>query len=147
VWGTADAFQYTSRAWSGDGTIVARVASVQNVANWVKAGVMIRASADPSSPHAFMIVSAGKGLAFQRRRAQGGTSVNISGGPGTAPYWVRLQRTGGVITASVSSDGSTWTTVGTDTIPLGQDVLIGLAVSSHVSSTTATAVFDQVVIR
>ena len=107
---------------------------------------MIRATTDPASPQAVMIVSAGKGLAFQRRRTAGGTSVSTSGGAGVAPYWVRLERTGDLITASVSNDGVTWTTVGTDTIPMTQTVLVGLAVSSHVTGTPATAVFEQVVV-
>lgn len=147
VWGTADAFHYAWQPWSGDGTIVARVASVQNLAAWVKAGVMIRASADPGAAHAFMIVSAGKGLAFQRRAAAGGASVSTSGGPGTAPRWVKLARAGNLITAAVSADGAAWQIVGSDTIPMGSTVLVGLAVSSHVTSTVATAVFDQVLIR
>jgi regulation of enolase protein 1 (concanavalin A-like superfamily) len=147
VWGNADAFHYTWRTWSGDGTIVARVASVQNVAAWVKAGVMIRGSTDPSAPHAFMLVSAGKGLAFQRRPADGGLSLSTSGGAGVAPYWVRLQRTADVVTGAVSTDGVSWTSVGSQALAMGPDVLVGLAVSSHTTSAAATAVFDRVVIR
>ena len=147
MWGTADAFHYAWRPLRGDGAIVARVASVQNVAAWVKAGVMIRASASADAAHAFMIVSAGKGLAFQRRRAAGGLSVHTAAGAGIAPYWVQLQRTGDAITASVSLDGVSWTVVGSDTIPMGADVLIGLGVSSHIAGTPATAVFDNVTVR
>lgn len=147
VWGTADAFQFAWRPWSGDGTIEARVTSVDYVASWVKAGVMIRASTDPDSAHAFMIVSAGKGLAFQRRVAQGGLSVHTSGGAGAAPYWVRLQRAGDLVTASVSLDGTSWRVVGSDTIPMGQAVLVGLGVSSHIAGTTASARFEHVTVR
>jgi hypothetical protein len=94
-----------------------------------------------------MLVSAGKGLAFQRRTAAGGLSVSTSGGPGAAPYWVRLHRAGNAITASVSPDGTSWTFVGSDTIPMGQSVLVGLAVSSHITGATATARFDNVTVR
>ena len=48
VWGTADAFHYAYRTLNGDGTIVARVTSIQNVHAWIKAGVMIRESLSPS---------------------------------------------------------------------------------------------------
>jgi hypothetical protein len=147
VWGTADAFQFAWRSWSGDGTIQARVTSVANVSTWVKAGVMIRASTAPGSAHAFMIVSSGKGLAFQRRRASGGSSLNTFGGAGSAPYWVRLHRAGNVITASASKDGVAWTVIGSDTIPMGQTVLVGLAVSSHITGRTAAARFDNVTVR
>src|SRR4029079_19160146 len=47
VWGTADAFQYAYSTLTGDGSIVARVATVQNVASWTKAGVMIRSTPSP----------------------------------------------------------------------------------------------------
>src|SRR6185436_19114387 len=42
IWGTADAFRLAYQTLSGDGQIVARVASVQNINAWTKAGVMIR---------------------------------------------------------------------------------------------------------
>ena len=57
VWGTADAFHYAYRTLDGDGTIVARVASIQNVNVWTKAGVMIRKSLAPSAAQGFMLVA------------------------------------------------------------------------------------------
>ncbi len=144
IWNTADALHYAYTTFSGDGTIVARVASVQNVAAWTKAGVMIRATLDPGSAHAFMLVSAGKGLAFQRRTAAGGVSTSTAGPLATAPHWVRLDRAGNSFKAYQSPDGATWTLVGTDSIPMGTQVFVGLAVSSHTAAATATATFDQV---
>jgi len=144
VWGTADAFQYAYLPMSGDGTIVARVATVSSTASWVKAGVMIRETLDPSSAQAFMLVSYSKGAAFQRRTVAGGTSTNTAGPMITAPYWVELQRAGNTITASVSPDGVTWTVVDHDTFTMAPNVYVGLAVSSHVNGTLATATFDNV---
>jgi len=147
VWGTADAFRYVYRTLTGDGSIVARVASVQYTAAWAKAGVMVRGSLSASSAHAFMLVSAGKGVAFQRRTANGGTSTNTAGSASTAPRWVKLSRSGSTITAYESADGKSWTTVGSDTIALGGTVYIGLAVSSHVSGVLCTAAFDHVTVQ
>jgi regulation of enolase protein 1 (concanavalin A-like superfamily) len=146
VWNTADAFQYAYTTLPGDGRIVARVASVQNVAAWTKAGVMIRASLDPASAHAFMVVSAGKGLAFQRRTSTGGLSVSTAGGLVAAPRWIRLDRAATTISAYQSGDGVTWTLVGADTIPMATQVIVGLAVSSHTTAATGTALFDNVTI-
>src|SRR5262249_24518090 len=42
IWSTADAFHFVHQSLSGDGAIVARVATVQDVQPWTKAGVMIR---------------------------------------------------------------------------------------------------------
>jgi hypothetical protein len=147
VWGTSDAFHYAYTTLTGDGSIVARVVSTSNTAAWVKAGVMIRASLAANSAHAFMLVSYSKGLAFQRRTVSGGTSTSTAGVLAAAPYWVRLDRAGDVFTAYQSPDGVNWTRVGSDTIPMGSSatpVYIGLGVSSHTTSATATGVFDNV---
>jgi len=147
VWGTADAFHYAYRSLSGDGTIIAKVATIQGTQSWTKVGVMMRAGNAANAAHAFMLVSVGKGLAFQRRAATGGLSTNTSGGAGTAPRWVKLARVGSVITASVSTDGVSWTVVGSDTIVLPANILVGLAVSSHTTSALATATFTNVTVQ
>jgi hypothetical protein len=144
IWDTHDAFRFAYLPLTGDGSIVARVASVQYVADWTKAGVMMRASLSAGSAQAMMIVSANKGLAFQRRVTTGGLSTHTSGGAGTAPYFVRLSRSGNVFTASKSTDGTTWATVGSDTISMPSTIYAGLAVSSHVSGVVATASFSNV---
>jgi uncharacterized protein (DUF2141 family) len=148
VWGSTDAFHYAWQSMTGDGTIIARVASIQNVNAWTKAGVMIRNSTSPSAAQAFMLVAASsvKGVPFQRRVSDGNTSVSTPGPFVTAPYWVKLVRSGNVITGYASPDGSTWTQIGTDTFTMGSTVLIGLGVSSHVAGVNATATFDNVTV-
>ena len=148
VWGTADALHYASRTLTGDGTIVARVKTIQNVNAWTKAGVMIRNSASPSSAQAFMLVasSSAKGVPFQRRTADGGSSASTAGSQSTAPRWVKLVRAGNLITGYESADGVTWTVVGSDTFVMGPTVLVGLGVSSHVTGVNATATFDNVTV-
>lgn len=141
IWNTADAFRFVYTTLTGDGTIVANVTGEQFVANWTKAGVMMRETLDPGSQQALMLVSPGKGLAFQRRVDTNGLSTSTSGGAGTAPRFVRLTRTGPTITAAMSTDGTTWTTVGSDTFAMASSIHVGLAVSSHVAGTTATATF------
>jgi hypothetical protein len=108
---------------------------------------MIRDRLTADSAHAFMLVSAGKGLAFQRRVTGGGLSTGTSAGAGTAPAWVKLERRGAVISAFRSADGIAWTFVGSDTFSMGADVYVGLAVSSHDDTRLATVTFDNVVVR
>ena len=144
VWGSADAFHYVWQPISGDIDVVARVASVEYVAAWVKAGVMIRERLTPDSPHAFVLVSAGKGIAFQRRIAAGGLSTNTAGVFGAAPAWVKLERRVNTITAYQSTDGANWTIVGSDTFSMPSTVYVGLAVSSHDVTRLATASLDNV---
>jgi phosphatidylserine/phosphatidylglycerophosphate/cardiolipin synthase-like enzyme/regulation of enolase protein 1 (concanavalin A-like superfamily) len=146
VWGTADAFRYVYQPLAADGVVVARVASVQNVNAWTKAGVMIRQSLTAGSVHASLFVSPSNGIAFQSRATTGGTSVSAAV-TGAAPAWVRLVRAGQTVTASVSSDGTSWTDVGQRTISLSGSVYAGLAVSSHSTSQLATATFDNVSVK
>jgi regulation of enolase protein 1 (concanavalin A-like superfamily) len=143
IWNGTDAFRFVYQRLSGDGTIVARVTGVQAVASWTKAAVMIRESLSPGSPNAAMLVSAAKGLSFQRRLTAGAsTTATLS--PGAAPAWVRLTRSGTTITAYRSGDGSAWTLVDKTTISMARDVLVGLAVSSHVYGRLANATFTNV---
>jgi phosphatidylserine/phosphatidylglycerophosphate/cardiolipin synthase-like enzyme len=147
IWGTADALHYAYQSLTGDGSIVARVTSVSSTNAWVKAGVMIRDSLSANAAQGMMLVSYSKGLAFQRRKATGGLSTSTAGAPPpTTPplYWVRLDRIGSTITAYQSTDGTNWTLVGSDTFTMGSTVYIGLGVSSHTTSTAATATFDNV---
>ena len=81
------------------------VVSIIGAAPWTKVGVMMRASTQANSAQALMLVSGGRGLAFQRRTTTDGLSTHTSGGEGTAPRWVKLSRAGSLITASVSSTG------------------------------------------
>jgi hypothetical protein len=141
IWGASDAFRYAYTTLTGDGSIVAQVTSVQYVADWTKAGVMMRETLAPGSTHALMLVSANKGLAFQRRAATNGLSTNTSGGTGKAPYFVRLRRSGSSFEAARSTDGVTWTVVGSQTIAMASTIYVGIAVSSHVAGTLATATF------
>jgi hypothetical protein len=105
---------------------------------------MIRATTAPASAHALMLVSTGKGLAFQRRTDNGATSASTSGGSARAPRFVRLKRAGNLITASASVDGTTWTVVGTDIVTLPATILVGLASSSHSRTAAATASLTNV---
>jgi regulation of enolase protein 1 (concanavalin A-like superfamily) len=143
VWDTADQFHYVYQSVTGNVDVVARVASITRAHDWSKAGVMIRESLTAASRHASMFASAGKGYAFQRRAVTGEYSAHTAGGTGTAPGWVRLVRTGDLFEAYRSADGTNWTKVGSDSIPMGTTVYVGLAVTSHNTSSATTAVVDN----
>jgi endonuclease/exonuclease/phosphatase family metal-dependent hydrolase/regulation of enolase protein 1 (concanavalin A-like superfamily) len=144
VWGSADALHFAHRQLTGDGSIVAQVAAIDNINAWVKAGVMMRETLSPGARHAFMLTSYTKGHAFQRRLATAGASTHTSGGTGSAPVWVRLTRAGNTFTAHRSLDGVTWTLVGSDTIAMGPTIYVGVGVSSHVAGVLASGTFENV---
>ncbi len=144
--GSADQFHFAYRTLTGDGEIVARVASLQNGNAWGKAGVMIRETLSASSRHAFAAVTPENGLAFVRRVTTGGASAITYRGTVTAPYWVRLVRSGSTFSAYQSATGTGWTLIGSQTISMAATVYVGLAVSSQNVSTLATATFTGAVV-
>lgn len=146
IWSTADAFHYVYQKWSGNGSIIAKVNSVQNTDPWAKTGVMFRETLNANSSHAMMVVSAGAGTAFQRRQATGAYMVNTAGGNYTAPYWVKLSRNGNTFTAYVSSNGTSWTQVGTDTISMASAIYVGIPITAHNNTTSATASVSNVTV-
>jgi endonuclease/exonuclease/phosphatase family metal-dependent hydrolase len=143
IWDTSDQFRFVYVPMTGDGTIVSQVVSVQYVHAWTKAGVMMRETLLSTSRHASMLVTPAKGLAFQRRTTVNGVSTSTAGGVGTAPYYVRLVRSGSVFTASKSLDGVTWTVVGSETMNMASTIYVGVVISSHVTGVLATAQFGQ----
>jgi len=143
IWGSFDQFRYVYQPVTGDTDIIVRVKSIQYANSWSKAGVMIRESLSASSRYAMALMSAGKGSAFIWRLDTGGLSDSVVVGSGAPPAWVRLKRSGFQFNAYRSTDGSTWTSMGTETIPMANTVYVGLAVTSHNASSTTTAVFDQ----
>lgn len=144
IWGRGDEFHFVYLPLSGNGQIIARVASLENTDSWAKAGVMIRETLLPNARHAMMVVTPDNGTAFQRRTWVGGMSDHTAGSSVQAPYWVKLIRAGTTFVGYESADGQSWTQVGSDTISMDDDVYIGLAVTSHHDGTLCTAEIDNV---
>jgi regulation of enolase protein 1 (concanavalin A-like superfamily) len=105
---------------------------------------MMRETLAPGSKHATMFVSAAKGLAFQRRTSTNGTSTSTAGALASAPYWVRITRTGSTFSAYQSTDTGTWTLIGSATMNMTSTIYVGLAVTSHADGALTTGTFSLV---
>ena len=82
---------------------------------------------------------------LQRRASTGGSSSHTTPGNGnSAPYWVRLVRSGNTLTAYTSSNGSNWSQIGSQNISMANAVKIGLALTSHNDGTLNTSTFNNV---
>jgi len=141
IGGLSDQFQFAYQSMSGDVDIRIRVADLQDVNPGAKAGLMIRASLAANAKHAFMLVSAEQGLAFQWRAQAGKKSTQVSGSASTAPAWVRLVRKGNTFSAYSSANGVVWIPVGSTTVSMSKNAYVGLAVTSHDQTQTATGSF------
>ena len=145
----ADEFHLAYKMLTGAGTIIARVDSIENTNDWAKAGVMIRESLNPDSAHAFACITPANGVASQGRPS-GGASFNTNESGITAPHWIKLERNiSGNFTVTHSTNGTNWQQVAGSTpqnIPMGTNVYIGLALTSHDTALTCQAVFSNVMI-
>jgi lysozyme family protein len=146
IGGTSDQFYFVYRPLSGDGEIVARVDSLTRTDTMAKAGVMFREAMTAGSAYAMMTVTASRGHRFQRRPIAGESSISSTLVSGGAPGWLKIARTGDTFVASWSTNGVNWATVGTDTIPMGDTVYVGLAVSSRDRRRLARAAFSNVTV-
>ena len=139
IWGSTDQFNYVSQPLTGNASIVARVTSQSDTDPWAKAGVMIKQSTAGGTNYALLATTPGNGITFQSD-----FNAGESGGSYSFPVWLKLTRSGSTITASTSTDGTTWTTVGSTTISLTDPVTIGLFNCAHSGSALNTATFDNV---
>ena len=60
------------------------------------------------------------------------------------PHWLKITRTGNTLEAFRSTDGTTWTSWGAQTVNLPPKLMIGFFVSDGGSSAPATVTFDKV---
>ncbi len=145
IYGTVDAFQFVPQMVSGDCDIRALVTSVENTDPWAKAGVMIRETLDPGARNIAMVITPGNGAEIQYRTSPVGSTAFATRGGLTAPYWVRLTRTGNTFAGYCSADGTNWIQVGTtQSIAMTANTYVGLAVTSHNDGSLCTATFAKV---
>jgi hypothetical protein len=71
-------------------------------------------------------------------------TTSESGGTGAIPVWLRLVRSGSNFTGYFSTNGTSWTQLGTTaSIGMPSTIAVGFAVTSHLDGTVALATFDS----
>jgi outer membrane protein assembly factor BamB len=149
IWGAADAFHFVYQTLTADGTVTAHITAQQNTSAWAKAGVMMRATTDPGSPHYAVFVTPGNGIAVQWRTAQGGSTSQLLTS-GAVPAYLMIGRyTSGTqvyYTAYTSPDGANWTAIAgsTQVISMTGPLLAGIAITSHNQGTASAVTLDTV---
>lgn len=143
---TADGAHIMVRPATGDGTVVARLWSFSTTA--ALAGVTIRDSLARGSNRAVLGYVPGTGLQFRTRTTVATNDTSVAVAAPALPVWLKLERNSATseVTASYSSDGTSWTMVGAPVIMplLNADAHYGLTATSNSTSSSATAVFDNV---
>jgi hypothetical protein len=157
IWDIFDEFYFAYARLEGDGSITAKIESVEHVHDWTKAGLMIRNTLDPASENGMVLITPTRRVFFQwRDREMGRTRGTITDRNSIMlPHWVRLTRKSNQFTAQHSSDGVQWDAVVDPQDPnrptsieisMNGTVHIGLAVSSHNTWRTAEARISNVTV-
>jgi len=145
--GSTDSFRFLYQTMSGDGQIQACISLVQNTGTAGRIGVMIRESLTSGSEYALMGISPSGTFRWQRRSKTGGTTSSTTSGTGAPPnVWARLVRTNGVFYGYKSTNGTSWTQVGSSSINMASSIYVGLAVASGSSSVLNTSTFTNVTV-
>jgi hypothetical protein len=150
IWGENDGFGYMFRPMEGDGVITANLVSMSmdTLHDWAKAGVMIRETTEANSKHATLLITGANGAQFgYRMDTGGGTTDGGTWGLQEPPKELTIERVGNTFTITywhveIPDLFEYWQSESID-IPMNEDVLIGLAVTSH-DIPLLTAVYDNV---
>lgn len=146
IWSDRDGFFFVYTELRGDGFVEARLDAFDAPHEWSKAGLMVRESLAPDARNVLLHTSRDNGAVLQAREVAGGVTNNDGGkDPSVAAGgWMRLSRSGDRVTGFLSSDRESWRELGSYTLDLGERVLVGLAVTSHLEGEEATATFTDV---
>jgi hypothetical protein len=119
----SDNLYFVRQSLAGDGSITVRVAGLTGeiagehgsrpgLVPWAKAGLIIKANTAPGSAYAAVMLTGSHGV-----RMQSDFTGEIGGPSASSSCWLRLVRTGETITGSASTDGTSWTTIGSVRVP------------------------------
>ena len=144
IFGSSDQGHFLSRPFSSDGTVVARVATLQNTDPQAKGGVMFRDSSAANTPYAYVFVTP-NGVRFDCRTNTDAAAFTVGSSTSRTAKWVKLMRSGNSFRGYFSTNGINWQQLGSAvTIPLATTTQAGLAVTARNNSALATATFDNV---
>jgi alpha-galactosidase len=148
IWSTVDAYGavYQRQAFADGTTTIARLGAQTRTDDWAKAGLMTRATitqAGSSPGYAIVAATPAHGYVLQWDSNGDGFLDSSTPDAGTTRYpsWVRLTRTGSSVTGYYSTDGFTWTSLGSASPP-GMTTAQDIGVFNTAHSTTATGTAD-----
>jgi hypothetical protein len=140
IWDRSDQFVYARRPMTGDVDVTVRVDALGSTHASAKAGVMIRTSLAANAAYVYALVTPGRGVMLQWRSTAGATAASGSAVRSiAAPVWLRLSRRGTRITGHYSTNGTSWSSLGTVSLALPATFDAGMAVTSHDESVRTTA--------
>ena len=131
IWGQRDEFHFAYRTLKGDFILQAQTQFIgEGVDPHRKAGWMVRQGLDADAPYVDAVVH-GDGLtSLQFRRVKGGVTEQIESSIKGADV-IQLERRGGTYTFYAAKFGDPFSAVKIGDVVLGDEVQVGLFLSSH----------------
>ena len=143
--GITDAYRFVYQPLSGDGEMVVKVDAVTIPGAEGQVGIMIRDNLSPNAPFIFMGVGSDGIYRILRRESAGSGTINKTSVKCTpANTWLRVRRSGTSLIGLRSSDGKTWTQIGSYKFPMATSAYVGFAVSSGDLSVLGTTSYSNV---
>jgi outer membrane protein assembly factor BamB len=157
IHGTSDQFRFISEPVTGDSQSSVDIVSQSTQNTQPQAGLMVRQSADPTSPYYAVLAypndltegNPQADIVIWYRSAFGGNAIELTKlYPAVKPISVMVQRHGNMLSAGYSTDGVHYTLIPGTTVDmdLPATTLDGIAVASGSSSNAGTASFSNLAI-
>jgi hypothetical protein len=138
-----DACHFVYKPVTGDSEIVTRVLQVQRAGARARAGIMMREGLEPNAKNVSLVLTAGEGGQFTWRD-QAGAVAQMSTRPDlAAPYYIKLRRDGDTFTGFKSVNGRNWTMLYQVSVPMHQEIYVGLAAAGFGEEFVSRAMLDN----
>jgi hypothetical protein len=129
---------------SGNGQVVAQIASTSSSNAAAEAGLMIRSANTANAADVSLLLSSNKTASLTDRASTGATTSTAKSVADSGDEWVKLVRSGNTFSGYISANGTTWTLVSTVDVTMGTSVYIGLAVTAGAMGSLETASYKNV---
>jgi regulation of enolase protein 1 (concanavalin A-like superfamily) len=146
IGGRSDSYRLAYLRTSGDMAVTTRILDQTDSQRWAGASLVIREGTGAGDANASLTLSPRHGALFQYRATRGGDTAQVASGQVPTPAWLRLERAGDSVTAAFSTDGRTWSSLGTAKVSLGSDVNVGVGAFAHQRRSLNTVTFGDLAV-
>ncbi len=146
IWAKEDQFQYVWKEMSGNVAVTATMQFLgEGSVAHRKAGIMLRQTLDTDSPYVDIVIH-GNGMPGIQWRNTKADTTNAVDFPFDTPgkFKLKLVRQGAAITVSIAKNGGELRELGHTQVPLGNPIMVGLAICSHKPDTSESVIFSDV---
>ena len=139
----ADSFQFVCKPVSERSELLVRVARVQSIDPWARAGVMMREGLAADARQVSLTITPRRGGVLTWRSQKGAETEVLLERNLVMPCWLKLKRDGDHFTASYSHNGRQWRTMERVSLPMSEECYAGLALTAGPDSEGGRAFADR----